>query len=142
MRTIAAYKKKIYASNRADSLEKYIMIFNDINNKQHGDIITIGKIKQEKKLKNEKIRINDAEFKNTKKVLLNQLKEKTFEQKFKSEQKERRKYEKHALSGVFKKSFVYGDDIDGLNGFNAYNRTIFLYKIVIKVTVMYQGVTA
>ena len=67
VRTIAAYKKKIYASNRADSLEKFIKSFNDINNKEHEDIITIATIKQEKKLKNEKIRINDAEFRNTKK---------------------------------------------------------------------------
>ena len=101
-RTEAAYRKKIYASNRVDTLEKFIKIFNDIN-KQNGEIVTIGKIKQDKKIKNEKIRINDTEFKNTKKILLNQLKEKTFEQKFKSEQKERKMYEKKALSGVYKK---------------------------------------
>ena len=38
-RTVAAYRKKIYASNRADSLEKYIKIFGDINKKEHDNII-------------------------------------------------------------------------------------------------------
>ena len=67
-RTVAAYRRKIYASNRIDSLEKFIKIFNDINiNKQNGEIVTIGKIKQDKKIKNEKVRVEDAEFKNTKK---------------------------------------------------------------------------
>jgi hypothetical protein len=62
-RTMAAYRKKIYASNRIDSLEKFIKTFNDINiNKQSGEIVTIGKINQEKKIKNEKIRINDIEI--------------------------------------------------------------------------------
>ena len=51
VRTIAAYKKKINASNRIDSSEKYIKIFNDINNKEHDNIIIIGKLNQEKKLK-------------------------------------------------------------------------------------------
>ena len=87
-RTTAAYRKRIYASNRIDTLEKFIKTFNDINNKQPDDIVTIGKLKQEKKVKNEKVRVEDTVFKNTKKLLLNQLKEKTFEQKFKSEQKE------------------------------------------------------
>ena len=73
VRTTAAYRKKFYASNRIDTLEKYIKSFNDINNKQHEDIITIGKIKQEKKLKNERIRIEDTEIKNTKKILMAQL---------------------------------------------------------------------
>ena len=66
---------------------------------------------------------------------MNQLKEKTFEQKFKSEQKERKMYEKKALSGVYKKSFVYADDIDGLNWFNAYNRTMaydIVYRMILK----------
>ena len=102
-RTEAAYRKKIYASNRIDSLEKFIKIFNDINiNKQNGEIETIGKINQEKKIKNEKIRINDTEFKNTKKILLNQLREKTFEQKFKSEKKERTINDRKELSGIYK----------------------------------------
>ena len=48
-RTMAAYRKKIYSSNRVDTLEKFIKSFNDINNKQSDDIITIGKLKQEKK---------------------------------------------------------------------------------------------
>ena len=66
-RTMAAYRKRIYASNRIDTLEKFIKTFNSINNKEHDNIITIGKINQENKIKNEKIRINDAEIKNTKK---------------------------------------------------------------------------
>ena len=30
VRTVAAYRKKIYASNRVDTLEKYIKTFNSI----------------------------------------------------------------------------------------------------------------
>ena len=49
-RTEAAYRKKIYASNRIDSLEKFIKIFNDINiNKQNDEIVTIGKITRRRK---------------------------------------------------------------------------------------------
>ena len=135
VRTVAAYRKKIYASNRVDSLEKFIKTFNSINNKKHDDIITIGKIKQENKLKNEKLRVQDTEIKNTKRRLMTQLKEKTFEQKFKSEQKERTINDRKALSGIYKKSFVYGADIDGLNGFNAYNQTKahdVIYRMVLK----------
>ena len=64
-----------------------------------------------------------------------QLKEKTFEQKFKSEQKEKKIHDRKALSGIYKKSFVYGDDIDGLNGFNAYNQTMahdIIYRLILK----------
>ena len=53
---------------------------------------------------------------------MNQLREKTFEQKFKSEQKERTINDRKALSGIYKKSFVYADDIDGLNDFNAHTQ--------------------
>ena len=135
-RTVAADRKKIYASNRVDTLEKFIKIFNDINiNKQNGEIVTIGKINQDKKIKNEKVRVEDAEFKNTKKLLLRQLKEQTFEQKFKSEQKERTINDRKALSGIYKKSFVYAGDIDGLNDFNAYNQTMaydVIYRMILK----------
>ena len=49
----------------------------------------------------------------------------TFEQKVKREEKERKKYERNALGGVYKKSFVYADDIDGVFGFESdiFNKT-------------------
>ena len=55
VRTVASYRKKIYDSNRVDTLEKFIKSFNEINIKKHDDIpITIKQIKQEKQVANVK----------------------------------------------------------------------------------------
>ena len=101
-RTIAAYNRKIDDTNRKDMLEKYINAFKVINTKKTEEIITIKKIKQEKKENKEKIQAKDAEFKANKKELLKQLKEKTYEQKFKTEEKEKRKKHKQAISGLYR----------------------------------------
>ena len=70
-RTIAAYNRKIDDTNRKDMLEKYINAFKVINTNKTEEIITIKKIKQDKKENKEKINAKDAEFKVNKKELLN-----------------------------------------------------------------------
>ena len=130
VRTVASYRKKIYDSNRVDTLEKFIKSFNEINIKKHDDIpITIKQIKQDKKENNEKVRAKEAEFKSNKKLLISQLREKTLIQKIRTEEKEKRKTHKSAISGLYRQSTVDADDIDTISGFNNNNKNE-LYQIL------------
>ena len=61
----------------------------------------------------------------------------TLEQKIKREEKAVKKYERKVLGGVYKKSTVYADDIDGVFGFetnkqNVSNISNIIYKMVSK----------
>ena len=49
--------------------------------------------------------------------------EKTWEQKVKIEEKETKKYHRKALGGVYKNTFVYAEDIDGVFGFEMRQHT-------------------
>ena len=61
----------------------------------------------------------------------------TLEQKIKREEKAVKKYERKVLGGVYKKSTVYADDIDGVFGFETNNKNVgnisnIIYKMVSK----------